>query len=617
MNEATTRILNQASDQISATRISHLLSETELNETFWQRYLQVIQDVIGCHIALVLSRSMQNQAWHAIAKHPKRHDDLAAYADALLEASEQVSRTQNRCQTVLPDQRHLQMYRLIDATESQEPVTLALIFKDVPTHPSNHLGLLEQLLIDLPAHVLKLSAVQAIDFSRSLNERNLMQLMHDLCMHDHFLKSAYHLCNALVRELRCERIALGTMRLGRIHLTAVSQSAHFDRRAAVARDMIDAMEEEIDQDCIVQYPNQLAGRTVDRAHRLFSETHGQRTVVSVPFYGVDTSFGALFLEYADNQPNAADLEVLRRFLNASGPFLERSQTASRLFLIRYGKRLVKLARWVLGPRQVAAKLGGLFGAVLFATLFLVQIEYRVDAKAAIRSEDLAMIPAPFDGFLSEVYADLGDQMDTGDPLLALDTRELLQEESIALADVVRYQREIEKSLANRELAAMQIARAQLAQAEAKLALVRFRLDNAVIKAPRAGIIVEGDLKKDLGSPVRQGDPLLKLAGTETLYLELEIDQSEIHLLEEGYQGEVALVGRPDQRIPFVIDRIDPVAQTRDAANLFIAKAQINADRQSWWRPGMGGTAKIDSGPQSLVWIMTHRTLNFLRTFFWL
>ncbi len=617
MNDSTMTVLNQASEHISATHISHLLSETELNDAFWQRYLQVVHDVVGCHIALILSRSTQNQAWHAIAKHPQRHDDLAVYADAMLRASEQVIDTEQPHEVVLPDQRHLRMHCLINATELQEPIVMALIYPKTRPDSSRQVGLLEQFLFGLPGHVKKLRETHEIDLARTLNERHLMQLMHDLCMHDHFLKSAYHLCNALVRELRCERVALGTMRRGRVHLTAVSQSAHFDRRAAVARDMIDAMEEAIDQDCIVQFPNQMAGRTVDRAHRLFSENHGQRTVVTLPFNGIENPFGALFLEYSENQPNAADLEVLRRFLNAAGPFLERSQTASRFFLIRYGRRFLELARWALGPRHVAAKLGGLCGALLLATVFMVHIEYRVDAKAAIRSEDLAMIPAPFDGFLSEVYADLGDQMTVGDPLLALDTRELLQEQSIAQADVVRYEREIEKALASRELAAMQIARAQLAQAEAKLALVRFRLDNAVINAPRTGIIVEGDLRKDLGSPVRQGDPLLKLAGTETLYLELEIDQSEIHLLEEGYRGEVALVGRPDQRIAFIIDRIDPVAQTRDASNLFIAKAQITADRQSWWRPGMGGTAKIDSGPQSLIWIMTHRTLNFLRTFFWL
>ncbi len=83
MNDSTMTVLNQASEHISATHISRLLSETELNDAFWQRYLQVVHDVVGCHIALILSRSTQNQAWHAIAKHPQRHDDLAVYADAM------------------------------------------------------------------------------------------------------------------------------------------------------------------------------------------------------------------------------------------------------------------------------------------------------------------------------------------------------------------------------------------------------------------------------------------------------------------------------------------------------------------------------------------------------
>jgi len=37
----------------------------------------------------------------------------------------------------------------------------------------------------------------------------------------------------------------------------------------------------------------------------------------------------------------------------------------------------------------------------------------------------------------------------------------------------------------------------------------------------------------------------------------------------------------------------------------------------WWRPGMAGVAKIHVGHRSFLWILTHRTVDFLRMFFWL
>ena len=55
------------------------------------------------------------------------------------------------------------------------------------------------------------------------------------------------------------------------------------------------------------------------------------------------------------------------------------------------------------------------------------------------------------------------------------------------------------------------------------------------------------LHPKLGAPLRKGDLLLKLAHTEDNYLELEIDQVDVHEVRVGSRGEFALVGRPDQR----------------------------------------------------------------------
>jgi valyl-tRNA synthetase len=109
---------------------------------------------------------------------------------------------------------------------------------------------------------------------------------------------------------------------------------------------------------------------------------------------------------------------------------------------------------------------------------------------------------------------------------------------MAEADLERYAREAEKTMAARQLADMQIALARQQQALAKLELIRFQLDNALIKAPFAGVVIEGDLKKNLGAPVRKGDLLVKLAQSTRTYLELEID---VEAEKKRLQGEVAKV----------------------------------------------------------------------------
>jgi len=44
---------------------------------------------------------------------------------------------------------------------------------------------------------------------------------------------------------------------------------------------------------------------------------------------------------------------------------------------------------------------------------------------------------------------------------------------------------------------------------------------------------------------------------------------------------------------------------------------VQGDIPIWWRPGMGGSARIDAGDRPLIWVLTHRTIRFLREFFWI
>jgi multidrug efflux pump subunit AcrA (membrane-fusion protein) len=148
-------------------------------------------------------------------------------------------------------------------------------------------------------------------------------------------------------------------------------------------------------------------------------------------------------------------------------------------------------------------------------------------------------------------------------------------------------------------------------------LIRHQIASAQVRAPFAGIVVEGDLRKNLGAPVRKGDLLLKLAHTANLYLELEVDQVDVHELRRGMTGAFAFVGRPDQRFAMTVDRIDPAATMREGRNVYLVRARIDAPPESWWRPGMGGAARLDAGERSVIWIMTHRTVRFLRQVFWL
>jgi multidrug resistance efflux pump len=242
--------------------------------------------------------------------------------------------------------------------------------------------------------------------------------------------------------------------------------------------------------------------------------------------------------------------------------------------------------------------------------------YRIDTPIALRSKDILFIPAPFDGYLRSAHIEVGDAVRTGTLMVELDTRELVLEEAMAAADAVRYAREAEKAQAARQLADMQIALARQQQSASKLELIRHQLAHAQFRAPFAGVLVEGELKKNLGAPVRKGDLLVKLAHTGDTYVELEIDQADVHEVSIGMRGQFAFVGRPDLKYPLVVERIDPASAMREGRNVYLARARIEADFQPWWRPGMGGSARLEAGERSIIWLLTYRTVRYLRQVFW-
>jgi hypothetical protein len=56
---------------------------------------------------------------------------------------------------------------------------------------------------------------------------------------------------------------------------------------------------------------------------------------------------------------------------------------------------------------------------------------------------------------------------------------------------------------------------------------------------------------------------------------------------------------------------------REGRNVYLVRARIDSVPEAWWRPGMGGAVRLDVGDRPVIWIITYRTVRFLRQVFWL
>jgi hypothetical protein len=109
---------------------------------------------------------------------------------------------------------------------------------------------------------------------------------------------------------------------------------------------------------------------------------------------------------------------------------------------------------------------------------------------------------------------------------------------------------------------------------------------------------------------------VQFARLDRLYVECVVPEREMPFLRAASAGEIAFASLPRTKFPVRVTRIEPAAQVREAGNIFMVRAEPAGAAETWWRPGMSGIAKLDAGDRSLLWILTHRTIEFLRLHLW-
>ncbi len=83
----------------------------------------------------------------------------------------------------------------------------------------------------------------------------------------------------------------------------------------------------------------------------------------------------------------------------------------------------------------------------------------------------------------------------------------------------------------------------------------------------------------------------------------------------GQKGQLLLTALPERPFAVEVIAVTPVARVADGVNSFEVLAHL-ADPDERVRPAMEGTAKIEAGEASLLWIWTHSFFDWLRIRAW-
>ncbi len=471
------------------------------------------------------------------------------------------------------------------------------------------------LVSDVPASY-QLSRTAAESRTRVQHFASVLDLMVLLNEEKRFLPAAMAFCNELATRHSCERVSLGWLDRGYIRLQAISRVDKFDRKTEAVQKLEAAMEEALDQDTEVVLPAAEAGGPVRRDHDSYMAALDVSHACSLPLREEGEAVAVCTAERSTSPFSDTELRLLRLSCDQAVRRLADLKRRDRWFGARAAAALREKLGGLLGYEHTWGKVLGLIVFALLAVVFLARAPYRINATVTLRTDELAHLTAPFDGHIDKVFVRVGDTVRKGEELLGLDQTDLLLREADLVAEKSRYDREVEKAQGTGALADMRIAAALRDQAAARLELARYQLRQAVIRAPFEGIIVEGDLRERIGSPVRQGELLFRLGRIENLYAELEVNETDIHEVSAAMQGEAALASRPQERFPLRVIRVEPIAVAREKRNVFIVKAEFPSGGRDWWRPGMSGVARLNAGQHTLAWLVTHRTADFLRLRLW-
>jgi RND family efflux transporter MFP subunit len=419
----------------------------------------------------------------------------------------------------------------------------------------------------------------------------------------------------LTREFNCERVAFAEFRHHHCYVVALSNSSSFDDRSNLVRKIADAMDEAVEQDSAIVFPDPDA-KQIQRAHKDLARKFGAGSLCSIPLIHDQKVFGAVTLLRSEEMPfDSETLDLCQQALSLITPFLALKHDDEKSLIRKIGVRLKKRLGNFFGFKNLGLKLFAITAVIVLSLAVLIESDFRVSADAILEGKIQRVVAAPISGYLLSASVRAGDTVRKGDVMASLDDAELKLELTKNSGQLQKARREYRQAQSERDLVNIRVIREQINQTKAEIALTRQQLANIRLIAPFDGVVIEGDLSQLLGSPVERGDTLFKIAPLEGYRIILKVDESDISFISQGQTGTLVLSSLSDHSLPLTVEKITTVAKADDGANIFRVEASLN-NAPDLLRPGMEGVGKVNAGRARMIWIWTHEITEWLQLWVW-
>jgi hypothetical protein len=507
------------------------------------------------------------------------------------------------------------------------------------------------------------------------------RLLSSINTSENFKACTLQLVSDLCRMLSADRVSMGwlngspatwqgrtlpgaTLKLSRrpIALRAISDTEHIDRRMELCRQLEGVMDECLDQEQAVLFPQPVAGaggdtvlsQTIVHAHRELARNDASKSVASFPlrvvtgtgerFAGVVTVEASSDLGPADASGvrkrglEPATVELVQATLDLIAPVLAVRASDDRTLPQRTLDSSLRAAAWAVGPRHTVWKVVGIATMLTTGVLFLGKTTYRVGAPMQMVAENRRMLVAPVEGqllSLGEIAApdgttrkvESGASVQAGQLLAQMDTRELLLQLAEQEARLAQFEKQSDDALKRGDAPEAAESKYKADEARARVGLLQRQIEKSAIRAPIAGTIISGDIKDKLGATVKAGESLFEVADMGSVVVRARVSDRDIAFIEVGQTGEVSPKSDPSLAVPFRVVRITPLAQAADGENTFEVVGALDEQAMQQAEPNVPhatnlflvnqeGQAKFNTQRRTFAWILSRRVIDQLKIWLW-
>ena len=452
------------------------------------------------------------------------------------------------------------------------------------------------------------------------SHQHVLQLATAVATAEGFESAAMNLCNELATRTGATRVALGWIKGQDVQVKALSHTEQFDKRQQLVKTLEKAMEECIDQEEPVHFEPQGAGTpNVSRAAQELARAEGGNVVLTLPLRRRAEVVGAVTLEFPPTHKLSTQASTgLSVAVDLLAPQLYDRHENDRWLITKIGLSAEDLGKKIVGPQHTLAKTLVILGVAVFVFLCLYKPMYHVSAQFQFDATDKRKLDVPFNGQIEDVYVLPGNVVKKDQVLLKMRTFDLQLELNKAEDAARKAAAEYRKDVTEGKDADAEIARHEMDAANADVQYNQEMIERGVIRAPFDGVVLSGerDLMDERNVPKKEGDELFVIASSNSLRAQLSVGERDIQQLRVGQQGKLATTALPTDRYSFTINRIVPMPETKDGDNAFTVYAHLD-ETSPTWRPGMEGEARVNVEHRALIWIWTHKFVDYLKFKLWM